>query len=873
MGCSLEIRMHSSPLGATVPGEGEERDQPLSAFPALSLESPGRLEALRRYSILDTAREPSFDRITRLVATAFQAPSVRLTFVEDGREWTKSWVGLDLPEPDRATSFCHCTILSDQVMLVPDARQDTRFQDSPLVAGAPHVRFYAGAPLKTADGFILGALCILDPRPRDFSPADESTLADFAAIVTTELELRRAAQTIVTKGQEREHVEAALRKSEAKVQEAAVLHELIFNSIGEGIHWIDREGNIIFANPAAARLLGWEMTDLIGLPAHVTMHHTRADGSGYPSCDCHIDRTMQTGLACTVEDEVFWRKDGTSLPVGYTATPVRDRNDEIIGSVVVFNDITKRKSTEKALQEAKEEAERINQLKSQFLANMSHEIRTPMNGVIGMTSLLLDTDLDEEQREYIETVRTSGDALLSIINDILDFSKIEAGKLTLETHDFNLQEIVEGTLALLAGTAQAKGVELVGMTDPGVPVFLQGDSTRLRQILTNLLGNGIKFTSNGEVSLRVSLQRETEQEATLSFHVRDSGIGIPPEAQRRLFQSFAQADATTTRKYGGTGLGLSICKQLVERMGGQIGVESEPGKGSTFWFTLPLPKQPRGNERHDVDHALIGARVLIVDAHETSAQFLGVQLAAWKIAGEHAASSARALQMLRAALQAGKPYALALIDMGLPEMNGVSLAKAIKADEAIAGTRLIMLTARGQQLSEAEMQSAGISQCRFKPVQQSMLFDCLSTVMDEAVTVQPEPPPAQPSAASHQERILLAEDNLVNQRVALGQLRKLGYTVDAVTNGVECLAALERIPYDIVLMDCEMPEMDGYEAVAAIRAREGTARHTWIIAMTANAMHEDRTRCLAAGMDDYLSKPVRLDDLSAILERAQLPRR
>ncbi len=1088
-----------------------------------------RLEALRRYGILDTPPEVAFDELTRLVAQLCGTPIAHISLIDENRQWFKSRVGLDAAETPRAISLCAHAILQDDVMVLSDARQDERFADNPLVQGAPGIRFYAAMPLITPERFTIGALSVSDQIPRQLSPEQAETLRVLARQVMTQLELRRRLADLDRVIEEHQRTEEQLRTSEAfyhmlvetlpqnifrkdphgrftfvnnkfcaalgkspaeilgktdydfypreladkyyrddrrvmtqrqsletveahvtppgqqiyvhvlktplydaagnvvgvqgifwdvtqrKELEEELAHERdllrsLLDNIPDRIYFKDVHSRFVRCSTSTARRLGlnnpkeaqgrtdfdfhprdlaeeffrdeqqiiltgqplinklerqvdvsgdeiWAsvtkvpirnqegaITGLIGLSRDVTqlikteralreaeekyraiyensvagIFQTTADGRylsanpalarlyGYASPpelmealtdiehqlyvsairrDEFIRLMKEQGAVTGFESQVY-RKDGEIIWISEAARSVCDAQGRLLYYEGAVEDITARKMAEIDREKARQAALETARMKSEFLANVSHEIRTPMNTITGMTGLLLDTRLTQEQREYVETVRHSTEALLTIINDILDFSKIEACKLALEIIDFELCDAVEGTVDMLAERAHRKGLELACWIDPALPDFLRGDPGRLRQVLANLISNAVKFTERGEVVVRVTKAGEAGQEVAVHFAVTDTGIGIEPQAMARIFQAFTQADGSTTRKYGGTGLGLSISRQLVEMMGGEIGVESVPARGSTFWFRLPLAK-PAANAlscREPAAANLAGLRALVADDNATQRKILGDLLTQRKLSVDEASSGKQTLELIRQEAASGKPFDLAIVDASLPDLDGLSLAQALRSEAALSATRLVLLTTFGHRLETPAMQAAAIYACLAKPVRQARLFDCLASVMSISGIgdVQPIEDRLEHSHAlasfahlARNVRILVAEDNPVNQRLVSKQLSKLGFKADAVGDGVEVLDALQKVPYDIILMDCQMPEMDGYRVTERIRQSEKvSAIHfkssPYIIALTANALAGDRDKCLAAGMNDYLSKPVQLSDLESVLHRALL---
>ena len=642
---------------------------------------------------------------------------------------------------------------------------------------------------------------------------------------------------------------------------------LILESTGDGLFGLDLEGQTTFVNPAACALLGFGAEELVGRSLHELVDHTHADGSPHIKADSPMNRALRRGETVTVDDDVFWQRDGTSLPVAYTATPMR-KEGEIVGAVVSFRDIAERKAAEQAMRKARDLAEATAQSKADFLSNMSHEIRTPMNAVIGMAHLALRTELSPRQRDYIEKIQASGQHLLGIINDILDFSKIEAGKLEVESVDFELDKVLDNLATLVGDKATSKGLELLFEVDPSLPPHLVGDPLRLGQVLINYANNAVKFTEEGEIAVRIYPVEEIGRDLLLRFEVRDTGIGLSQEQQGKLFQSFQQADASTTRQYGGTGLGLAIAKQLAELMGGQVGVESAPGEGSTFWFTARLGRGIGKRREYVPTPDLRGRRALVVDDNPHARQILSEMLASMTFEIEEVASGEEALAAM--SRTDGVRCDIVFLDWRMPPgMDGIETARQLAA--LAQPPAVVLVTAYGREEVFREATRAEIEHVLVKPVNPSILFDAAIQALGGATTSTAEqaqdPAADDPDvAAVRGARILLVEDNLLNQQVAQELLQEVGFVVEIAENGEEAVAQVRAGAFEAVLMDMQMPVMDGMTATRLIREDSRFARLP-ILAMTANAMEGDREQCLEAGMNDHIPKPIDPEELFATLRR------
>ncbi len=654
------------------------------------------------------------------------------------------------------------------------------------------------------------------------------------------------------------------KRTQEELRQNRERYRQLVENANDIIYKCDAYGRFTYVNPTAHKILGYTEEELVGkhfLELIAPEHRELAEA--------FYKVQFQTKTPNTYFELPVLAKNGQVVWMGQNVQTVVT-GEWILGFQAVARDISERRRMEAELAQARDAALASARLKSEFLANMSHEIRTPMNGVIGMADILLGTNLSTEQRDCAMTIRSSAEALLALVDDILDLSKIEAGKLTIKSADFDLDELIESITDIFAERATAKGLKFRPVIYPDVHRHLHGDSLRLRQVLMNLVGNAVKFTEMGEVSLSVMRDNESSDEMELWFLVNDTGIGISEADQQRLFTPFVQADGSTTRRHGGTGLGLAISKQLVDMMGGRIGVASVPGEGSTFWFTARFTKDV-GGEAMARRSALAGVHALLVDSNEINRLVLRRHLTSSSVTVEEAGSGEAAIEMLRRKAASGRPYHVIVLEMQLTGTDGISISRAIHSDPLIRETPIVLVTAIGRRKSDLEFfRAEGIDTFVMKPIRRAQLASAIAQVVRQpAVEVEDSRPrlSGQPEAAVLHKQILVVEDNVVNQKVAVGQLRHLGYDADVVASGAEAIEAIRRHPYDLILLDCQMPDIDGYDVARAIRQIESETRRVPIVAMTAHTMEGEREKCLAAGMDDYLTKPVSTQRLSAVLAR------
>ncbi|HSP16319.1 MAG TPA: response regulator [Thermoanaerobaculia bacterium] len=789
---------------------------------------------------------PEFDLVVTEAARALNVPVAFVGFVDKSGEAVKAARGWNVAVIPPAISFAIRIANQSDVLVVPDTTLDARFSSHPLVTGAPNIRFYAGAPIFDEGAFV-GALSVIDRTPRTFTAEEISILRMLARQVSRELEVRR----------EKEELNERFRE--------------FFEQTDDFVMSIGHDFRLMHSNEAVMNGLGYTREELASQPLLRAIAPDARE-----EFRSTVEAVFESGEPRTLET-TFVTSGGRRMIMEGSLRP-RVVAGRTLMVRVIFRDITERTEFESELGNARDAALEAARLKSQFLTNVSHEIRTPMNGIIGMLDLLESTQLTAEQIDYARQAHASADQLLSIVNNILYVSNVEAGGLGSTSIDFDLYKTLQRIVEVMKVAALGKDVNVEFTYDKNLPPLMRGDQGKLRQIVTNLMDNAIKFTEEGKVMLRVSQQTETDTHRVVRFEIHDTGIGISEENRLLLFEKFSQVDGSQSRRFQGTGLGLATARQLVETMGGLIDVESKPGVGSTFWFTMPFPKHAQGRKpiaSSELDFK--DKRVLLIDQFPTSRKIVRHYLeSTWSMRVDSADNAMEALSKMRQA--EADPYRVAVFDQ-MPDIDPYSFAREVRADSRIAGSSLLYLAGSNTDVNREKMRDAGINSYVVKPVGQTELFDAMTVALARDALSQAKPigQPASPDTATpapvsadmrKKVRVLLAEDNFLNAKLTMSQLQKLGYDAVSVPNGKEAIDAVTKNDYQIILMDCQMPVLDGYQATIEIRRldrQRGASRR--IIAMTANALEGDREKCLAAGMDDYLSKPTTHDELETALAR------